>query len=210
MTFAYTFSNDQSLHPEFQTIVLPNVDTAKKLNLLSWNIKMFPNPYGWFHNSLARTKNISKLLQEFEQYDIILFQEAYSIQFCSIIYKSLHSMYPYQILPKEQGVVKQNSGLWAISRVPIKLKDEIFFTQTRAWDKLASKGAKLYSITINKQEFHIINTHMQSDYNQNYSDIRISQYTEINDKLVQPHSKIGIPLILCGDLNISKQTKLQK
>ena len=78
------------------------------------------------------------------------------------------------------------------------------------WDKLASKGAKLFSIIKYEQEFYLINTHMQADYKIDYSDIRISQYTEINNHLILPMEKSDIPLILCGDLNISQPSKLNK
>ena len=77
-----------------------------------------------------------------------------------------------------------------------------------AADRLASKGAKLYSIIKNQQEFHLINTHMQSDYKKSYNDVRISQYTEIKAKLILPNEKKEAPMILCGDLNISQRSKL--
>jgi endonuclease/exonuclease/phosphatase family metal-dependent hydrolase len=76
------------------------------------------------------------------------------------------------------------------------------------WDKLASKGAKLFSIIKYEQEFYFINTHMQADYKIDYSDIRISQYTEINNNLILPNEKSKAPLILCGDLNIAHPEKL--
>ena len=50
---------------------------------------------------------------------------------------------------------------------------------------------------------------MQSDYKTQFSDVRRHQYTEINDKLILPIEKKKIPLILIGDLNISKADKLQ-
>ena len=46
----------------------------------------------------------------------------------------------------ETTFYKDNSGLWTISRLPIILENQISFSQFREWDKLASKGAKLYSV----------------------------------------------------------------
>ena len=101
-----------------------------------------------------------------------------------------------------------NSGLWVISSIPIILIDNINFTELRHTDWLSSKGAHLYSVIKNQQEFYIINTHMQADYDAKYSDVRIKQYTEIKEKLLIPFEISEIPFILCGDLNISKLSKL--
>ena len=90
------------------------------------------------------------------------------------------------------------------------LIDNINFTKLRHADWLSSKGAHLYSVTKYQQEFHIINTHMQADYKTNYSAIRTSQYMEIQEKLILPNENSSIPLILCGDLNISKSSKLKQ
>ena len=51
---------------------------------------------------------------------------------------------------------------------------------------------------------------MQADYKKKYNNIRTQQYTEIYEKLVLPNDKSEIPLILCGDLNISIPVQLRK
>ena len=182
---------------------------ANSLRVLSWNIKMFPAPYGWFQNRKHRAENIIEALKESELYDVILFQEAFSGKIRKIIFNGLKTIYPNQITPKDQTIFyKTNSGLWVISRTPITLIDEISFSQLRNWDTFSSKGAKLYSVTKNKQEFYLINTHLQSDYEKEYRDVRSSQYSEINDGLILPNLKSGLPIFLCGDLNISKSPQL--
>ena len=178
---------------------------ANSLRVLSWNIKMFPAPYGWFQNREHRAENIIESLKKSELYDAILFQEAFSKKIRSMIFEGLKSSYPYPIEPNDQvGLFKINSGLWVISSIPISLVDDINFTQQRKWDKLSSKGAKLYKLSKNQQEFYLINTHLQSDYEKEYRDVRSSQYSEINDGLILPNLKSGLPIFLCGDLNISK------
>ena len=170
---------------------------------------MMPIPYSWFHNSVERTENIIQSLKNSKMYDVILFQEAFSEKIQKIIFDDLQSIYPHQIIPKDQtNFCKTNSGLWVISRNPITLIDEISFSHIRGWDRLSSKGAKLYSTIKNGQEFYLINTHMQSDYKTKYNMVRTNQYTEINENLISPHIKQGIPLIMCGDLNISKPSCL--
>ena len=89
------------------------------------------------------------------------------------------------------------------------LINEFAFTNQKSWDALSSKGAKLYSVVKDGQEFHIINTHLQADYKTKYNKIRTQQYTEIYEKLILPNKNNEIPLILCGDLNISKPVQLK-
>ena len=180
-----------------------------RLTILSWNIKMFPPPYGWLHNRFKRSENIIEALKNSERYDIILFQESFSVSIRKKIFNALKDVYPNQIILNDKTkIYKSNSGLWAISSIPITLIDKINFTELRHTDRLSSKGAHLYSVIKNQQEFHIINTHMQADYNTQYSDVRTQQYTEIKEKLLIPFEVSEIPFILCGDLNISKLSKL--
>ena len=180
------------------------------LRVLSWNIKMLPSPYGWFFKRHKRANDIIQFFKDSDPYDIIFFQEAFSGSIRRKIYAGLQDIYPQQIEPEEQPIFcKINSGLWAISRLPITLNKHITFTQFMEWDKLASKGAKLFSVIKDGQKFHLINTHMQSDSKTDYSDIRSSQYTEINENLILPNEESEASLILCGDLNISNPNKLK-
>jgi len=181
------------------------------LTILSWNIKMFSAPYGWLHNRIERAENIIQSLKNSTNYDVILFQEAFSSKIRKQIYRGLKLLYPYQIEPEDHfNFFKTNSGLWAISKMPIELIDQISFSKLKEWDWMSSKGAKLYSVIKNDKKILLINTHLQSDYKTNYSSIRRSQYDEINLGLILPYVKINKPLILCGDLNISNVVSLDK
>ena len=181
------------------------------LTILSWNIKMLPAPYGWLHNRIERAENIIQSLKNSTNYDVILFQEAFSSKIRKQIYRGLKLLYPYQIEPEDHfNFFKTNSGLWAISKMPIELIDQISFSKLKEWDWMSSKGAKLYSVIKHDKKILLINTHLQSDYKTNYSSIRRSQYDEINLGLILPYVKINKPLILCGDLNISNVVNLDK
>ena len=200
-----------SKSPFIGLFILGMVFSAEEndLTILSWNIKMLTAPYGWLHNRVERAENIVHTLNTAENYDVILFQEVFSGRIRKLMYKGLQSIYPYQLIPKDQSCIgKSNSGLWVVSKSPIMLIDEIAFSNQKNWDALSSKGAKLYSVVQDGQEFHIINTHMQADYNKKNENIRIQQYTEIHEKLILPNKNNEIPLILCGDLNIYKPVQL--
>ena len=209
MVLSGAFSNGQDIHSQQYLSTRSTIIEDNHLRILSWNIKMMPVPYGWFLNSVERAENIIYALKNSEIYDVILFQEAFSEKIQKMIFDGLQSIYPYQIIPIDQtNFFKTNSGLWVISRNPIILIDEISFSHLRGWDKLTSKGAKLYSINKNGQKLYLINTHMQSDYKTKYNMVRTDQYMEINENLILPYVKQEIPLIMCGDLNISKPSRL--
>ena len=138
------------------------------LTILSWNIKMLTGPYGWVHNRVERAENIVQALKSLDNYDVILFQETFSGKIRELMYESLKSIYPYQIIPEDpKCLVKSNSGLWAVSKYSITLIDAISFSNQKNWDILSLKGAKLYSVIQDEQEIYIINTHMQADYKKN-------------------------------------------
>ena len=209
MVLSGAFSNGQDMPSQQYLSMRSTIIEENDLRILSWNIKMMPAPYSSFHNSVNRAENIVLALKNSEPYDVILFQEVFSKKIRKMIFDELQSIYPYQINPINHiNFFKTNSGLWVISQNPISLIDEISFTQVRGWDKLSSKGAKLYSIIKNRQEFYLINTHLQSDYKKKYSNVRTNQYMEINENLILPYVKEEIPLIMCGDLNISKPSRL--
>ena len=188
-----------------------NIPIDKQLKILSWNIKMFPGPYGWYLNPHERADNIIQFLKESNGYDMIFFQEAFSDNIRRKIYAGLKNIYPHEIEPEDKtAFYKINSGLWVISRLHLTLKKHISFTHLRKLDKLSSKGAKLFSFKKDEQEFHLIHTHMQADYKTIYSDVRAHQYMEIYDQLILPYAKGGLPVILIGDLNISHPSKLKR
>ena len=58
-------------------------EEENNLTILSWNIKMFPAPYGWLLKRNQRANNIIQLLKDSDPYDAIFFQEAFSLYQCS-------------------------------------------------------------------------------------------------------------------------------
>jgi endonuclease/exonuclease/phosphatase family metal-dependent hydrolase len=195
---------------ESSSLIEKSYSQDRELKLLSWNIKLFPAPYGWLLKRNQRANNIIQLLKESDPYDAIFFQEAFSGSIRKKIYEALKHIYPFQVEPKDEAAFYRiNSGLWVISHSPLTLKDDVIFSKVRETDWLASKGAKLYTINKGGILFNIINTHLQSDYEDKYDDVRQHQYLEIYEKLIFGNTT-NEPLILMGDLNITNPKKLNK
>jgi len=204
----FNSTNHPSLEPK---MIGGSSSKPNELTLLSWNIHMLPSPYGWFSQPRKRAKLIIEKLKQSAHYDVILFQEAFDNKIRDILFEELKYLYPFQIKPADKGeFFKINSGLWALSKLPISLVDEIQFLNAIGWDWIALMGAKLYQLQKNNQDFYIINTHLQSDNGDEYSMVRNSQYTQIQHELIEPNVDATSPLILCGDLNISQIKNLKK
>lgn len=172
---------------------------SEKLKILSWNIYMLPG-ISLFNGNTKRAKLIGDKLYD-SDYQIIVFQEAFSSVCRRILSKQLKDAYPYQYGPvnKTHPPLKTNSGLWIVSKIPLEKLDEIRYNVSEGYDKIARKGAAIFQGQFKGVEFQLITTHLQADA---VSKIREQQCTEIMDKLLNKYYKPDIPQIICGDFNI--------
>jgi len=182
--------------------IVPN--QSEKLKILSWNIYMLPG-ISLFNGNTKRAKLIAEKLHNTD-YQIIVFQEAFSSVCRGILSKALKDTYPYQYGPvnKNHPPFKTNSGLWVVSKFPLEELDEIRYNVSKGYDKIARKGAAIFQGQFNGTEFQLITTHLQADAT---SEIRERQCNEIMDKLLNKYYQPNIPQIICGDFNIEMDNK---
>ncbi len=175
---------------------------AHELKVLSWNVYMLPRP---IKNSLqaTRTKLIAQELQN-TSHDLIFMQEAFMKSFRTKIRTSLAKTHPYSItLNRPKFFVSVfGSGLFILSRYPMKLIDHVYYRNCAGADCFATKGALLMEITMpGGHKVHVVNTHLQAI--ENRGAIRMKQLSEIHSLLVK-HGRPDIPQFLIGDLNIDE------
>ena len=177
--------------------------TIPGLRILSWNIGMLP-VIDLFSDKDDRAEAIASVLKS-SDYDIIVFQEAFSSAGRSILRHILHEKYPYTYGPVNRSFLslKCNSGIWIISRMPLSVKKEIEFTSSAGFDGFARKGAILLEGRFMSIPFQLLATHLQDDSYPQY--IREQQLNEMYDKLILPFSDPGIPQIICGDFNTNNK-----
>jgi endonuclease/exonuclease/phosphatase family metal-dependent hydrolase len=138
-------------------------------------------------------------------YDIIVFQEAFTAHARAVINQALHDQYPFAYGPVNGSSfsLKFNSGIWILSKVALEKKKEIEFTASAGFDSFARKGAVLFEGQFQNNSFQLIATHLQDDdYPQA---IRNHQLEEIFEKLIFPFSDMRTPQIICGDFNIDEK-----
>jgi endonuclease/exonuclease/phosphatase family metal-dependent hydrolase len=168
-----------------------------KLKIISWNIYMLPSPFPI--HKIKRAHLIGEYLGK-SDYDIIVLQEAFDRHARAIIYDYLSTKYPYHIAPVNvcRFSIKTNSGIWILSKIPIRLVKEINFRNCQGVDCLSRKGAVMIEGRLNASTFQLIGTHLESG---GPDEIRVNQCLEIKNLLLDPNKRNDVPQIICGDFN---------
>lgn len=173
---------------------------AHEFRVLSWNVYMLPKP---IKSSLqkTRTRIIPEELVK-TNYDMIFMQEAFTQGLRSGVRKKLKATHPHTFYLKNRRFPTAvfGSGLYVLSRYPVKLLDHVYFSNCRSADCFAHKGAVLMEIILPQgQKVHVVNTHMQAT--DSGGRIRLKQLGQIHAMLAR-HSEPSVPQFLVGDLNI--------
>ncbi len=189
----------RSCNPVMDSVSIPN----RPLKILSWNIGMLP-VVDIFKEKDERPQAIANALSV-NDYDIIVFQEAFTFYGRNVISRKLQDQYPYAYGPVNKTTIslKINSGIWILSKIPLKTMKEIEFTVSAGMDGLARKGAVLLGGQFCGAPFQLIATHLQDDEYPQV--IREQQLSEIHEKLITPFSELGTPQIICGDFNTDEK-----
>lgn len=179
--------------------------TTNSLKILSWNIYMLPY-ISLFNRNADRAEVIADKL-EYSDYQIIIFQEAFSNKCRDILAKRLAKEYPFQYGPinKSLFTVRTNSGLWVVSKIPLTQLGKIKFSISSGYDIIARKGAVLFQGNYKGSPFQLLTTHLQAD---NSQEIRAKQCSEIKDHLLNQFYNPNIPQLICGDFNIEMNDRL--
>jgi len=174
------------------------------VKILTWNIYMRPASLFW-NGQFKRAKAIGEILKK-EDYDLILFQEAFGKTSRKKLKKALGNASPFQIEPQKRGC-KSNTGLWVLSKHKISDSEIIFFNNCKRGDCLAAKGAVLIEVEMNKQHYQFINTHTQAEYGKKrkirFTNVRQMQFEQINT-LLSNNVLQQTPQFILGDLNTDK------
>lgn len=171
----------------------------KELKILSWNIFMLPY-ISLFNQNGERAKAIVAKLHD-SDYQIIVFQEAFSSKCRNILAKGLLKEFPYQYGPANRNNLpfRTNSGLWIVSKMPLTELAEFQFSRSQGFDAVARKGAVLFQGNFQGAPFQLLTTHLQAD---NSNAVRGKQCDEIKEHLLNPYYRKDTPQLICGDFNI--------
>lgn len=179
---------------------------AQNLSVLTWNTFLVPPPV----NSTKQEERANLIANKLKTIgdDIIFFQEAFMDSKREQIIHELASVYPYVAIPKKGHGLFQltGSGLFIVSKYPMKVLDQVVFDDCADSDCLASKSAIMVELTIpdghNEKTIQMINTHLQAWNGPQEIAIRKKQLLQIKE-MMSNNAKVGVAQVLVGDLNIN-------
>ena len=171
----------------------------RELKILTWNIYMLPF-CSKLHENCKRANAIAQKIAGYKN-DIIVFEEAFDYQARNILRYQLKRDYPFMYGPANDSKFsfKTNSGIWILSKIPLRQLEQIEFKNRFGIDAFARKGAVLFEGEWQGQPFQLLGTHLQAN---SPDSIRCGQCHEIADKLLKKYARPEIPQIVCGDFNI--------
>ena len=183
----------------------PLPSEQNELKILTWNIYMLPL-CSQIHRNVKRADAIAQKIACFN-YDIIVFEEAFDYQARKILRYQLKGNYPFMYGPANDSgfSLKTSSGIWILSKIPLRQLEQIEFKNRFGIDAFARKGAVLFEGKWKGQSFQLLGTHLQAN---SPDSIRCDQCREIADKLLRKFSRPEIPQIVCGDFNIEFEDKV--
>ncbi len=186
-----------------EKLAAQNSDTLK---ILSWNIYMLPVSI----KNVGQGKRVQFIAEQMNasDYDVIVFQEAFDRDARYRLSKFLRKEFPFQEGPAnaKPSWFRMNSGVWILSRHPMKYLDELDFSNAKGVDKVARKGMLLVEINKNGKTYQVAGTHLQSGASVKNDKIRYRQFLEIKEFL-EPHTKDDVAQIICGDFNTPKNDR---
>lgn len=176
------------------------------LRILSWNVQMLP----MLVNANGKGKRAKAIVEQLKthHYDVVVFQELFKKRSRKIITKGLAEEFPYhtRVLNKKTISFKTNGGVMLFSRYPINEVHEIRYKDRTGFDKLSRKGALLAEMVVHGKTIQVAGTHLQAF---GPTEIMYSQYKQLHDELLKPHTKPGVPQFICGDFNTIKTIPTQ-
>lgn len=184
---------------------LGSVTIDDSLSILSWNIYMLPTGIK-FTGKRKRAKAIGDYFAKSE-HEVLIIQEAFHHGARRKILNRIRNIYPNRIGPvfKQYFSIRASSGIWILSKIPIKTLGKVRYSDRWGFDnRMARKGAVMVEVEKEGQAFQIIGTHLNAG---GPLEVRTSQLRQIRDELIIPFYDPSKPLIVAGDMNISKNDK---
>lgn len=187
-----------------------NTEVHKEIKILSWNIFMIPKPFN-FTKQKERTPLIAKYIREINA-DLVVLEECFDEDVRAFMKDNLKDIYPYMA---ELGKSKKfyqflTSGIFILSKFPMKTLAEVFYNDCNTTDCFGSKGFLLTEVKItNEIIIQLGGTHLQAWDSDTSKSTRLSQMNQLSETLKSFKQK-NIPQILAGDFNIDLQTEERK
>ena len=162
-----------------------------------------------FKNSNYKNERLEYFIKNYlDNYDIVLLQGCFntlSFRCKYLIERAKILGFKYYILPENPDFLSKkiiDSGLVILSKIPITHAETHSFNNACYIDSYVNKGFQYCKLLLKDTPFHIINTHIQSDYyiaDNKANIVKLSQINQISEFIQNINQEE--PIILAGDLN---------
>lgn len=197
----------------FLLVVCPQIQAQENdgldLTILSWNVYMLPGITNLSKqisksDKKGRAVEIATYLNS-SDIDIVIFQEAFFNPSRKKLSKYLETNYPYQYGPANPSKLslKTSSGIYVVSKIPLEILGTVQYEACNGADCFAKKGAILLEGELGGERFQILGTHLNAG---GPHWIRQEQYKQVRG-LLDDFNKLGVPQIVCGDMNTHKENE---
>lgn len=190
-------------------LLLPLSVFAAEIKVLTWNTFLIPVPWN-FTKQNPRAKIMKKVLPTLS-HDVMFFQEAFHDKHRKNLIKVLKATHPYSAVPSKGRKIHhiQDSGLFIVSKIPMKVLDQVIFDECAKADCMSSKSAIMVELTLaSGEKIHMINTHLQAWDEKKTVEIRKQQFDQIKT-MMNKHFIPGVPQVLVGDLNVDGKGNIE-
>jgi phospholipase C len=186
--------------------VLVEENEAFELSVLTYNVMLLPKFTFPNHMQDHRADKIPGILKEQGQWDVVIFNEAFSneARVRLTILMAMYGYYYYTEVVDKSGNL-ENGGVFIHSRYPIETTSMLIYDDcTGTVECGANKGAVYVKIEKDGQYAHIFGTHLQSDRGPKESAVREKQLRQLANfakTLTSEAKERSEPVIFAGDFN---------
>ena len=210
-------------------VIKYNVNTSKQKKIKIMSFNFYLRSYYIFHDHSfdCKDERLNQFIDNYlDTYDIICFQEVFGVfsLFCNdLINRAKNKGFYWYVVPKNPNFFScrfVDSGLTIISKYPIVHSETVVFNESTSFDRFAEKSFQycIIDTLINKfnehpKYLHLINTHLQSNYkinDSNISEIRYKQLYQIREFIEKKDLNNNFnfqdnenDLFIMGDFNIN-------
>ena len=198
MMALFLFSLESFQPVSAQNFSFPGPDS---LRILTWNLYLLPKPL--VTGQKKRVKEIVQVLNQKNQWDVVILQEVFIPSLGRKIKKELKEEFPFAYGPAGKSrFLKYNGGVMILTKNKASASDSIIFTGAcEGSDCYSQKGAVFVEIEKNGKKIQVVGTHTQAMNTKKSERIRVGQFKQIVERLLKPNEREKVPQIIAGDLN---------
>lgn len=185
--------------------------------IMNYNVYMLDHKISGQTQPVKRAELLGKS-NLFDNIDVITFNELFDNESSTLLMNAIEPKFPYftPVLGRQEegwddsqgwsSLTPEDGGVVVMSKFPIEYQAQQIFSQSCGADSFSQKGFIHAIINKDGSKYHIIATHVQADDSlcNNPAYIRLQQFHQINQYIVNADIPSNEMVLIAGDLNVIK------